>query len=137
MRVRVAATEEAAQRKAEEEAPRARAEEEARLREEEEAQEMMEAEEARKLADEAPLARKLAEAKEARMMQKQAAAAREAVCLMEEQDALMDDNEVDNNKDALNDKDWEASVRLTNELQGLNLTSEAMSWMLLAMNCCK
>ena len=116
-RARAAAAEEAARWKAEEEASRARAEEEARLREEEEAQEMTE--EARKLADEAAAARKSAEAEEARMIQEQAAAAMEAVRLVEEQEALMDDDEVDDDKDALNNEDWEASVRLANELQGV------------------
>jgi len=118
-RARVAAAEEAARRKAEEDASRARAEEELRLREEEEAREMAEAEEARRLADEAAAARKAAEAEEARMMEEQAAAAREAVRLMEEQEALMDDDEVDDEEDSLSDEDWEASVRLANELQGV------------------
>ena len=53
------------------------------------------------------------------MIQEQAAAAMEAVRLVEEQEALMDDDEVDDDKDALNNEDWEASVCLANELQGV------------------
>lgn len=96
-----AAKEERARRLAEEEASRARAEEEARLRAEVEARELVAAEEARRLEE-------------------QVAAAREAVRLMEEQEALMEDEDEDERDGYdIDNEDWEASVRLAEELRGM------------------
>ena len=113
-RLKAAAAEEEARIRADEEKARARVEEEeARIRAEEESR-ALEAE-ARKM-EEARLA-KLAEEEEQRRLEEQAEAARAAVRIMEEQEALMEDEDEDED-DELDDEDWEASVRLANELQG-------------------
>ncbi len=79
------------------------AKEEARLRAEEEARAMVE----------------LAATEERGRLEEQAKAAREAVRLMQEQeDASMEDDDDLDYGDELDDEDWEASVRLANELQG-------------------
>jgi len=75
--------------------------------------------EGRMLEEQAEAAReavRLEEEAEQKRLAEQAEAAREAVRLMEEQDALMDDDDED--IDELDDEDWEASVKLANELQG-------------------
>ena len=115
------------QLKAEEEA-RARAEEEAKLQAEREAAELKAKEEEEAMAR-AEEERRIAAETEQRRLEEQAEAAREAVRLMEEQDALMDDDDEDYDMeyegdveyegDELSDEDWEASVRLANELQGI------------------
>jgi len=77
--------------------------------------------EERMLEEQAEAAREAVRLEEEEAEQKrlaeQAEAAREAVRLMEEQDALMDDDD-NEDIDELDDEDWEASVKLANELQG-------------------
>ena len=100
----------------------AKAEDEARKLKEAEAKQAeieREKEEQRMLEEQAEAAReavRLEEEAEQKRLAEQAEAAREAVRLMEEQDALMDDDDED--IDELDDEDWEASVKLANELQG-------------------
>ncbi|KAL9187944.1 hypothetical protein ACHAXT_006322 [Thalassiosira profunda] len=120
-RAKAAAEEEARMRAEEEARAKAAAEEEARMAKlvEEEARAKAAAEEEARLA-------KLAEEEEQRRLEAQAEAAREAVRLMEEQEALMDDED-DEDEDELDDDDWEASVRLANELQGMpNIGGDVM-----------
>lgn len=127
-----AAAEAEAKRKAEEEA-KAAAEAEAKRKAEEEA--ALQKEEARlaefaRLAEENRIkeeaeerAAEQARLEEARRLEEQAEAAREAVRLMAEQEALMDDEDEDDD-DFMDDDDWEASVRLANELSGVGGGSE-------------
>jgi hypothetical protein len=98
--------------KAEEEEARARADK-ARMKAAEEEGRLRAEEEARAKAE-------LAVAEEQRRLEEQAEAAREAVRLMQEQqDASMEDeDDLDYDEDELGEEDWEASVRLANELQG-------------------
>eukprot|EP00571_Detonula_confervacea_P009843 CAMPEP_0172299206 /NCGR_PEP_ID=MMETSP1058-20130122/1565_1 /TAXON_ID=83371 /ORGANISM="Detonula confervacea, Strain CCMP 353" /LENGTH=769 /DNA_ID=CAMNT_0013008567 /DNA_START=78 /DNA_END=2387 /DNA_ORIENTATION=- len=106
------AAEQAQLKQAEEEARAA--EEQAQLKAQEEARAQAAAEEEQFLSEMRQIAAE--EEEEQRQLEEQAVAAREAVRLMEEQEALMDDDDVDD--DELDDEDWEASVRLANELQG-------------------
>lgn len=127
-----AAAEAEAKRKAEEEA-KAAAEAEAKRKAEEEAARQKEearlaefarlAEENRIKEEAEERAAEQARLEEARRLEEQAEAAREAVRLMAEQEALMDDEDEDDD-DFMDDDDWEASVRLANELSGVGGGSE-------------
>ena len=127
-----AAAEAEAKRKAEEEA-KAAAEAEAKRKAEEEAARQKEearlaefarlAEENRIKEEAEERAAEQARLEEARRLEEQAEAAREAVRLMAEQEALMDDEDEDDD-DFMDDDDWEASVRLANELSGIGGGSE-------------
>ena len=110
------AAEAEAKRKAKEEA--ARQKEEARL-----AEFARLAEENRIKEEAEERAAEQARLEEARRLEEQAEAAREAVRLMAEQEALMDDEDEDDD-DFMYDDDWEASVRLANELSGIGGGSE-------------
>lgn len=81
------------------------------------AKEILLAEEASKAAAKFEMA-KIAQEEEQRRLEEEAEAAREAVRVM---DALMNDNDDDDIifDDEISDEDWEASVRLANELQGI------------------
>jgi membrane protein involved in colicin uptake len=110
--------EEAKRRQAEEakrlEAERLQAEEASRMEEQKRRAEAEAAARA-KAEEEASAAKREAERvmreEEARLLEEQAAAAREAVLLSGQQDVMEDDE--------INDDDWEASVRLANQLSGL------------------
>lgn len=95
-----------------EEKKRLEAAEAKRLEEEEEAR----IEEEERLAEEAARreAERIIREEEARLIEEQAAAAREAVILAERQDLMDDDDD-----DVIDDEDWEASVRLANQLAGI------------------
>lgn len=95
-----------------EEKKRLEAAEAKRLEEEEEAR----IEEEERLAEEAARreAERIIREEETRLMEEQAAAAREAVTLAEQQDLMDDDDD-----DVIDDEDWEASVRLANQLAGI------------------
>mmetsp|Transcript_10090 Transcript_10090/g.18163 ORF Transcript_10090/g.18163 Transcript_10090/m.18163 type:complete len:782 (-) Transcript_10090:237-2582(-) len=99
---------------------RAQKQEEARLAEMEAAvareEEERQLEEQAKAASEALAEMAAVVAEEQRQLEEeQTTAAREAVRLMEEQEALVNDEE----EDELDDDDWEASIRLANELEGV------------------
>jgi hypothetical protein len=81
------------------------------------AKEILLAEEASKAAAKFEMA-KIAQEEEQRRLEEEAEAAREAVRVM---DALMNDDDDDDIifDDEISDEDWEASVRLANELQGI------------------
>ncbi|KAL7472396.1 hypothetical protein ACHAXS_012749 [Conticribra weissflogii] len=100
--------EEMARIKQEEEEELRRLEEMARIKQEEEEEEQRRLEE---------------EEEEQRRLEEVAAAAREAVHLAEAEAALMEEEDDDDDADFIDDDDWEASVRLANELVGMPSSS--------------